>query len=63
MSSYLDYHNEDNELQHEDILNKVIRKIMNAEYYRNYRRKWIDKLNINYDNLDYQNRVMNEIKI
>ena len=62
MSSYLDYHNEDNELQHEDILNKVIRKIMNAEYYRNYRRKWATTLN-SYDNLDYENRLVNEIKI
>lgn len=61
MSSYLDY-DYDKELEHEHILNKVIRKILHNEYTKNYRRKWATTLT-NYDNLDLSNRLMNEIKI
>lgn len=50
-----------NEIENELILNKIIRKIMNNEYYNNYKRKWIDKLTTDYDNLDYINVLHNKI--
>ena len=65
MSYFNEYDKNDNgymnEIENELILNKIIRKIMNNEYYNNYKRKWIDKLTTDYDNLDYINVLHNKI--
>ena len=51
MSSFLSYENEYDEIEIDNIFNKVIKNMINNEFRNKYNRIWKNQLNNRYDKL------------